>query len=171
MDHHDQFTDAYDLNSLPDGLRDLVYANSFGQRLREERARLRMKQNEMAEAGGVTRTTEHIYEQDIRAPDLTYLPRLRKVGADLSYLVLGVRQVNEAPDVIPMNPKTITNIYRLVDEVCVDRLGRLLPLESRVRVLQILCASMKVHGATSKNLEDLRAGLAGFRSGEDLPPG
>lgn len=139
-----------------------VKPRSFGERLREERVRIGLSQTEMAEVGGVKRTTQHIYESDIRVPDLKYLDRVRDAGADLSYLVLGVRQAPEGADGIPINHTTLANIYRVVDEVCIDAEGRLLPLESRVRVFQVLCASMKVHGTTPKNLEALREELARF---------
>lgn len=172
MEHDDQNTELEGRNAIPPALGWCRYKNTtFGERLREERARLGMTQDEMAEVGGVGRTTQHIYEQDIRAPNLGYLDLLRNRGADLSYLVLGVRHVVEAADAIPLNPQTLSNVYRLVDEVGVDTLGQLLPLEARVRVFQVMCASLKAHGATPKNLDALRKELASFRIAEDLPPG
>ena len=152
-----------ELNSKHDSVPIVeVKPRSFGQRLREERVRIGLSQTEMAEIGGVKRTTQHIYESDIRVPDLNYLERVRDAGADLSYLVLGVRQTPGGADGIPINHTTLANIYRVVDEICIDAEGRLLPLESRLRVFQVLCASMKVHGATPKNLEALREELARF---------
>jgi transcriptional regulator with XRE-family HTH domain len=140
-----------------------VKPRSFGERLREERVRIGLSQTEMAEVGGVKRTTQHIYESDIRVPDLKYLERIRDAGADLSYLVLGFRQGHQGADAASFSPLTLTNMYRVVDEICVDREGRLLPLESRVRVFQVLCASMTVHAGDAKTLDAMRELLAGYR--------
>lgn len=140
----------------------LVNPPKFGTRLREERLRLGLTQAEMAEIGGVKRTSQHIYESDIRVPDLHYLTRVRDAGADLGYLVLGVRQAAQGDDVMTISRSALSNIYRVVDEVCVDADDRLLPLESRLRVFQLLCASMKGQDASSSSLEALRNEFARF---------
>ena len=135
---------------------------SFGGRLREERLRMGLTQTEMADVGGVKRTTQHIYESDIRVPDLNYLMRVRDAGADLSYLVLGARQGVSGVDAVSISPSALTHIYRVVDEVCVDAEGRLLPLESRLRVFQLLCAQMKGKDSHASTLETLRKEFARF---------
>ncbi|MDP2440186.1 MAG: helix-turn-helix transcriptional regulator [Hydrogenophaga sp.] len=148
------------MNSAHDSVQTLdVKPRSFGERLQDERLRLGLTQTEMAEIGGVKRTTQHIYESDIRVPDLNYLGRVRDAGADLRYLVLGIRQDAGA---IPFNPSELTNMYRAVDEICVDREGCLLPLESRVRVFQVLCASTQVKGGSTTTIEALREEFARF---------
>lgn len=139
-----------------------VNPQQFGARLREERLRLGLTQAEMAEIGGVKRTSQHIYESDIRVPDLNYLMRTRDAGADLGYLVLGVRQPTQGEGVMTISHSALSNIYRVVDEVCVDVDGGLLPLESRLRVFQLLCASMKGQEASSLSLEALRNEFARF---------
>lgn len=139
-----------------------VNPQQFGARLREERLRLGLTQAEMAEIGGVKRTSQHIYESDIRVPDLNYLMRVRDAGADLGYLVLGVRQPSLGAGVMTISHSALSNIYRVVDEVCVDVDGVLLPLESRLRVFQLLCASMKGQEASSSSLEALRNEFARF---------
>lgn len=48
---------------------------SFGSRLRQERDRLRLTQEKFAELGGVKRVSQHLYEQDVRVPDINYLIR------------------------------------------------------------------------------------------------
>lgn len=139
-----------------------VKPRSFGERLREERLRIGMTQTEMAEIGGVKRTTQHIYETDIRTPDLTYLMRVRDAGADLSYLVLGCREGPQGADFLTLSRGALSNIYRLVDEVCVDAEGRLLPLEARLRVFQLLCATVKGQDASASSLEAMREEFARF---------
>lgn len=64
---------------------------SVGECLREERGRLGLKQEEMAQIGGVTRNTQGSYERDERRPDTGYLNALHAVGLDVLYVVTGVR--------------------------------------------------------------------------------
>ncbi|WP_160054843.1 MULTISPECIES: helix-turn-helix domain-containing protein [unclassified Pseudomonas] len=64
---------------------------SAGECLREERVRLGLKQEEMAQIGGVTRNTQGSYERDERRPDTGYLKALHAVGLDILYVVTGVR--------------------------------------------------------------------------------
>lgn len=136
-----------------------VNSQSFGQRLREERERLGMSQVQLAEQGKVARTTQHIYEADIRVPDVTYLERLRGIGVDVAYLVLGVRQSHTNPDTLTISYAALLNVYRIVDEFCVDVDGKPLQLEVRVRLFQLLCASLKDQGRGDSNLESLRGEL------------
>ena len=64
---------------------------SAGECLREERGRLGLKQEEMAQIGGVTRNTQGSYERDERRPDTGYLKALHAVGLDILYVVTGAR--------------------------------------------------------------------------------
>lgn len=64
---------------------------SAGECLRKERVRLGLKQEEMAQIGGVTRNTQGSYERDERRPDTGYLKALNAVGLDILYVVTGVR--------------------------------------------------------------------------------
>ena len=64
---------------------------SAGECLREERVRLGLKQEEMAQIGGVTRNTQGSYERDERRPDTGYLKALHAVGLDILYVVTGAR--------------------------------------------------------------------------------
>jgi transcriptional regulator with XRE-family HTH domain len=81
---------------------------SFGQRLREERKRLRLKQDEMAAAGEVTVQSQRMYEADKRPPSAKYLELLADVGVDTQYLFTGHRSVNreilyrQPADVLPV---------------------------------------------------------------------
>lgn len=72
----------------------------FGERLKEERKRLKMSQAQFAEAGGIQRLAQLQYEAETTAPTTRYLSAIAAAGADLSYLVLGIRfgQGGLAPD-------------------------------------------------------------------------
>ena len=138
------------------GLHDPVKSHSFGKRLREERERIGKSQAEFAEAGGVARTTQHIYENDIRSPDVGYLEKLRGIGVDVAYLVLGSRQTPVGSDSLTVSYPALLNIYRIVDEFCVDEDGKALPLELRARFFQLLCVSLREKNGQDPGLETLR---------------
>jgi transcriptional regulator with XRE-family HTH domain len=135
---------------------------TFGQRLRQERDRLGLSQADFAERGGVRRTTQHIYESDTRVPDLNYLERVQEAGANLAYLVLGERLPVGRQDTITLSYAALSNIYRVVDEFCRNDDGNPLPLDSRLRFFQLLCASVKDRGTSDAELDSLRSELARF---------
>ena len=60
----------------------------FGDRIKEERQRLKLNQAEFAALGGVSRPSQANYESEQRIPDLNYLSRLcGKV--DVMYILTG----------------------------------------------------------------------------------
>lgn len=63
----------------------------FGERLKEERKRLKLTQTELAQTGGVGRLAQSQYESEVRAPTTRYLSAIGAAGIDLAYLVLGVK--------------------------------------------------------------------------------
>lgn len=63
----------------------------FGQRLKEERKRLKMSQADFALIGGCQRLAQLQYEAEATAPTTRYLSAIAAAGVDLAYLILGVR--------------------------------------------------------------------------------
>lgn len=64
---------------------------NLGDRLREERERLTLNQNEMADAGGVKRNSQGNYERGKQHPDTAYLLAVARVGVDVHYVLTGNR--------------------------------------------------------------------------------
>lgn len=64
---------------------------NLGDRLREERERLTLNQNEMADAGGVKRNSQGNYERGKQNPDTAYLLAVAEVGVDIHYVLTGSR--------------------------------------------------------------------------------
>lgn len=62
-----------------------------GKRLKEERNRLGLNQSDFAVLGGVEKRAQIYYEQEARSPDAEYLAAIAKAGADVLYIVTGVR--------------------------------------------------------------------------------
>jgi transcriptional regulator with XRE-family HTH domain len=61
-------------------------------RLKEERVRLGMSQQDLAEVGGVTRKTQSAYESGATAPDVAYLSLVSARGVDVQYVFSGKRE-------------------------------------------------------------------------------
>ena len=67
-----------------------------GRRLLEERKRLKMNQDAMAEAAQVAKSTYCNYEAGKRAPDALALAHLAQAGADVLYILTGVKNAGLA---------------------------------------------------------------------------
>lgn len=65
---------------------------TIGSRLRLERERLGLTQDELAKAGGVGRQSQFRFESGQRSPDADYLAAVAKVGADVLFIVTGKRR-------------------------------------------------------------------------------
>jgi transcriptional regulator with XRE-family HTH domain len=63
---------------------------TLADRLREERTRLALTQDQMAAAAGLNRTAQIRYEKGERNPDADYLAAVASVGVDIGYVVTGV---------------------------------------------------------------------------------
>ena len=68
---------------------------SIGSRLREEREKLEMKQEDFAIACGVRRRAQSSYESGTRSPDANYLEAASKIGVDISYVIYGEKHTFE----------------------------------------------------------------------------
>lgn len=80
----------------------------IGDRLKEERERLKLNQTEFAELGGVGKQAQLNYEKGTRSPDGQYLENIAKAGCDVKYIVTGVR--SEEPQAIYDNAGNIINL-------------------------------------------------------------
>jgi transcriptional regulator with XRE-family HTH domain len=69
---------------------------TVGDRLREERKRLGLSQDDLAGQGGVSRRTQINYESGERSPDAEYLHRVHAAGVDVCYVVVGTREPTAA---------------------------------------------------------------------------
>ncbi|MBK6742498.1 MAG: XRE family transcriptional regulator [Hydrogenophilales bacterium] len=64
---------------------------SLCDRLREERNRQGLSQPAWGEIAGVTKKTQMLYEAGDRMPDAAYLAAIAAAGADIQYIVTGIR--------------------------------------------------------------------------------
>lgn len=69
------------------------WAMAIGDRLREERERLRLTQADFAEKAGIHRNTQARYEASRREPDSGYIETLRALGVDVDYVLFGIPDI------------------------------------------------------------------------------
>lgn len=131
----------------------------IGKRVREERERIGMTQEDFGKVGGVRRATQYLYEQGDRTPSMEYLARIVAAGADMNYLVTGERvRTSESRWTIDKN--ALAAAYRLVDEFARDSKGRLLDLEHRIALLSALCNAVADKANNEVDWDALRHELA-----------
>lgn len=61
----------------------------IGARLKDERRRLRLNQEDFAAVGGVKKPSQIAYEQGKRSPDISYLMAVAEIGVDVLYVLTG----------------------------------------------------------------------------------
>lgn len=66
----------------------------IGERLREERNRLRLSQSSLGAIGGVETNAQGNYESGTRSPRASYLEKIASAGVDINYVVTGYRTPN-----------------------------------------------------------------------------
>lgn len=81
---------------------------SIGERLKEERVRLGLSQAALGEIGGVRKQAQLNYEKGERNPDSAYLSAIAKFGADIQYIVTGIRSAES----LSSDEKELINLFR-----------------------------------------------------------
>ena len=71
---------------------------SIGERLRNERERLGLTQEQLGSVGGITKLSQFNYENGKRSPSADYLAEIAKVGIDVNYVLFGTRANNALTD-------------------------------------------------------------------------
>lgn len=83
------------------------------KRLRKERERLGMTQEEFGDLGGVKRNAQKNYELGDRFPNAKYLSALAEHGVDVAYVLTGVRSLNTQA----LTPAQEALFYQCVQDV------------------------------------------------------
>lgn len=67
---------------------------AIGERLREERDRLGVSQTQFAGLGEASKRAQINYEKGESSPTASYLSSIAKIGADVQYIITGVRSAS-----------------------------------------------------------------------------
>ncbi|KFC07096.1 DNA-binding repressor [Trabulsiella guamensis ATCC 49490] len=81
--------------------------HDIGYRLKEERERTGLTQEEFGEIGGVKKLAQHRYEKGKRSPNAIYLAYLASAGVDVLYILTGQITSNMSG----ISEKTIVNYF------------------------------------------------------------
>ncbi|MGB6095194.1 MAG: helix-turn-helix transcriptional regulator [Comamonas thiooxydans] len=90
---------------------------AIGTRLKEERQRLRLTQQTIADLTLVTKVTQIKYELGTTMPNASYLALFAKEGADVLYILTGrhtpeVRQIDKGTVVLEAEEAALLDNYR-----------------------------------------------------------
>ena len=102
---------------------------------------MNLTQEQFAELGGVKRVSQHLYEQDVRVPDVNYLLRLQQHDVDVGPLFLDKATVPDGA-LSRGNIGLLAAVFRAVDEFARDDRGDPLPLPERERFFRFLCMTL-----------------------------
>lgn len=64
---------------------------TIGNRIKDERERLKMNQEKFALHGGVSLRSQQMYERDKTEPAAGYFVSIAKIGVDVNYILTGVK--------------------------------------------------------------------------------
>ncbi|MBU1332357.1 MAG: helix-turn-helix domain-containing protein [Gammaproteobacteria bacterium] len=107
--------------------------SGIGERLREERERLRLSQAAFGEIGGVKANAQGKYESGERFPSADYLAAVALHGADVLYVVTGERK--------PLPSASLT-----AEEIAVLAHLRVLPETDRAATARMVAAMAEMVG-------------------------
>lgn len=91
---------------------------AIGERLREERKRLKMTQAVFAQTGGIGVSALKMYEGNEREPGALFLSEVANAGADVQYIITGVR----SKTALASDEQVLLNGYRELDQATRKRL-------------------------------------------------
>lgn len=113
------------------------FVPGFGARLKEERKRLRMSQEEFAAHCGIKRLAQAQYESEIREPRYSFLAAIAKLGLDLDYLFFGIRHMEKL--ISPEDVRTIElRVFHFIEEYATTKYGGDLSGEARHALFDVL---------------------------------
>lgn len=141
----------------PDNLPTIV--PDLGKRLRTERRRLGLTQEDFALAAGINRTSMGFYERGASLPNIDCLTAWSKIGVDLAFVLFGTRTGQQTPDIETLDINILEKCFSHIDEL-ENELGQRLPTKLRATTLRtMLCAYL---GATknSPQTEEMKSWTA-----------
>lgn len=89
----------------------IINMDDIGRRLREERRRLGLNQDDFAELGGVKKNAQLHYENGSRSPDAAYLTAIAEAGVDVLYVLTG----SYSAGMLPTDESQLLAGYRALD--------------------------------------------------------
>lgn len=98
----------------------------IGFRLKNERKRLNLSQEEFGLIGGVKKLAQANYESGKRCPDAIYLASVSRAGVDINYIISGVYSSSALSE----EDRTMLAGYRALDERTRNRINAFMNVEN-----------------------------------------
>lgn len=118
-------------------MTNLQLSQNFGDRLREERTRLAMTQDELAERAGVKRLTIAQYEKGATSPTMEFVYSLQGLGFRLPYLIFAKSLVAKPNDFPPQVLNFVAGMVSTIEQKLADGY---LSNEAKLRMMLLLLA-------------------------------
>ena len=112
-----------------------ILVDNFGDRLKEERLRLGLTQEGLANKTGVQSITIIQYEKEKSSPSVKFLNKLQEAGMDINYLLTSTRTYCQHQKI---SPNMIKKIADSIDKIESEVFGQLLDSEARVKLTCIM---------------------------------
>jgi transcriptional regulator with XRE-family HTH domain len=90
---------------------------TIGERLKEERNRLGLSQAKIGDIAGVTKNSQINYEANKRSPDSAYLAKIAEIGADVNYILTGIRARNQSFQGVNISSEKLDILIALDDMI------------------------------------------------------
>ena len=127
-----------------------TFGAEFGARLRAERERLGLTQDEFARIGGVQKLAQHNYEKGERIPSVEYLSAVEAHGVNAGYLLGGGKGAAFSAIVdVALLQGIITGL-----ENSLSRLGFALPSNKKARIIAMLYRIFSADGVITDSVID-----------------
>ncbi len=109
--------------------------SSFGDRIKAERRRLGLSQEDLAEKLGVSRSSVAYYEAARTVPDLDFLVHADDAGMDVFYIVFGRHSSEQAG--LALDWDLLASILQGIRGWCTNA-GLTMPVEKEVAIAKLL---------------------------------
>lgn len=123
--------------------------DSIGIRIRTERTRLGMNQDDFAALAGVQRRAQGSYERDQRVPDAAYLAAVAQHGVDVMFVITG----NRAEDV-DAQLKAYGDAWEALDRALQEN-SRNMPADKKRQAAEALYQAVKAGDGQAQPLAEL----------------
>ncbi len=108
-----------------------------GARLRSERRRLGLTQDEFASAAGITRTSVGFIERGSNLPNTGYLASWANIGVDLPYVLFGTLAGTPVLDIEMLDGEILEKCFDHVEEL-EHELGEQLSNKARASIFRMV---------------------------------
>lgn len=130
-------------------------SDNFGARIRSERRRLKMTQQQFAKSVGVSQGSQVGYESGAHLPNVQYLARAATLGVDVVYVVLGRSGSSEAIDL--MDWDTFGEIVTAIDKWLEENSAKL-AMDKKLELAKLFLAKFGAEG--NINVEQIAFSLS-----------